>query len=71
MLSQCDSKGEENPVAKCSRKFLPREERCSTGEKECLAMQMMNVLAYCYRPGTSMMGFLQVAVLQCFERCIC
>eukprot|EP00731_Ephydatia_muelleri_P012182 Em0006g1076a len=33
-------------------------------------MQMMNVLAYCYRPGSSMMGFLQVAVLQCFERCI-
>ena len=31
-----------------------------------LAMQMMNVLAYCYRPGTLMMGFLQVVFLQCF-----
>ena len=39
VLSQCDSKGEEHPVAYYSRKFLPREERYSTVEKECLAIK--------------------------------
>ena len=40
VLSQCDSKGEEHPVAYYSRKFLPREERYSTVEKECLAIKL-------------------------------
>ena len=29
------------------------------------SMQMMNVLAYCYRSGTLMMGFLQVNLTKC------
>eukprot|EP00731_Ephydatia_muelleri_P002369 Em0001g2369a len=40
VLSQCDSKGEKHPVAYYSRKFLPREERYSTVEKECLAIKL-------------------------------
>ena len=40
VISQCDSKGEEHTVAYYSRKFLPREERYSTVEKECLAIKL-------------------------------
>ena len=40
VLSQWDSKGEEHPVAYYNRKFLPREERYSTVEKECMAIKL-------------------------------
>ena len=40
VLSQCGPDGEEHPVAYYSRKFLPREERYSTVEKECLAIKL-------------------------------
>ena len=40
VLSQEDSEGEEHPVAYFSRKLLPREERYSTVEKECLAIKL-------------------------------
>ena len=40
VLSQCSKEGEEHPVAFYSRKLLPREERYSTVEKECLAIKL-------------------------------
>ena len=39
-ISQIDSEGEEHPVGYFSRKLLPREERYSTVEKECLAIKL-------------------------------
>ena len=40
VLSQRSSDGEEHPVTYYSRKLLPREERYSTIEKECLAIKL-------------------------------
>ena len=40
VLSQENLEGEEHPIAYFSRKFLPREERYSTVEKECLAIKL-------------------------------
>ena len=40
VLSQCDDQGQEHPVAYFSKKLLPREERYSTIEKECLAIKL-------------------------------
>ena len=40
VLSQVDDVGEEHPNAFFSRKLLPREERYSTVEKECLAIKL-------------------------------
>ena len=40
VLSQCDDEGMEHPVAYFSKKLLPREERYSTVEKECLAIRL-------------------------------
>ena len=40
VLSQCDEAGDEHPVAYFSRKLLPREQRYSTVEKECLAIKL-------------------------------
>ncbi len=40
VLSQRDTDGYDHPVAYYSRKFLPREERYSTIEKECLAIKL-------------------------------
>ena len=40
MLSQKNDEGHDHPVAYYSRKFLPREERYSTIEKECLAIKL-------------------------------
>ena len=40
VLTQREDNGEEHPVAYFSRKFLPREERYSTVEKECLAIKL-------------------------------
>lgn len=39
VLSQCDEQGQDHPVAFYSRKLLPREEKYSTVEKECLAIK--------------------------------
>ena len=40
VLSQYDDEGQERPVAFYSRKLLPREERYSVVEKECLAIKL-------------------------------
>ena len=40
VLSQQMSNVEEHPIAYYSRKLLPREERYSTVEKECLAVKL-------------------------------
>ena len=40
VLSQYDDKGQERPIAFYSRKLLPREERYSVVEKECLAIKL-------------------------------
>ena len=40
VLSQCDDEGMEHHVAYFSKKLLPREERYSTVEKECLAIKL-------------------------------
>eukprot|EP00731_Ephydatia_muelleri_P003215 Em0001g3215a len=40
VLSQRDDRGSDHPVSYYSRKLLPREERYSTIEKECLAIKM-------------------------------
>ena len=40
VLSQLSDDGEEHPVGYFSRKLLPREERYSTVEKECLAIRL-------------------------------
>ena len=40
VLSQLDESGADHPVAYFSRKLLPREERYSTVEKECLAIKL-------------------------------
>lgn len=40
VLSQVDETGVEHPIAFFSKKLLPREERYSTVEKECLAIKL-------------------------------
>ena len=40
VLSQLDDAGQDRPVAYFSRKLLPREEKYSTVEKECLAVKL-------------------------------
>ena len=40
VLSQVDQEGIEHPVAYFSQKLLPREEKYSTVEKECLAIKL-------------------------------
>ena len=40
VLSQLDESGADHPVAYFSCKVLPREERYSTVEKECLAVKL-------------------------------
>ena len=40
VLSQLDADGLDHPVAYYSRKVMPREEKYSTVEKECLAIRL-------------------------------
>ena len=40
VLSQLDEEGKDRPVAYYSRKLLPREQRYSTIEQECLAIKL-------------------------------
>ncbi len=40
VLSQMDDQGEEHAIAYFSRKRLPREQRYSTVEQECLAIKL-------------------------------
>ena len=40
VLSQVDDDGQDHPVAYYSRKLLPREQRYSTVEQECLAIKL-------------------------------
>ena len=41
VLSQLDEEGNDYPLAYFSRKLLPREQRYSTVEKECLAINFL------------------------------
>ena len=40
VLNQLDEDGNDHPISYFSRKLLPREERYSTVEKECLAIKL-------------------------------
>ena len=40
VLSQLDDEGNDRPIAYYSHKLLPREEKYSTVEKECLAFKL-------------------------------
>ena len=40
MLSHLDDEGKNHPIASSGRKLLPREERYSTSEKECLSIKL-------------------------------
>ena len=46
VLSQLDDTGHERPVTYFSRKLLPREEKCATVEKECLAIKLAILRVY-------------------------
>jgi len=46
VLSQLDDVGLDHPVAYFSRKLLPREQKFSTIEKECLAIKL-GIEAFC------------------------
>lgn len=41
VLSQSTENGTDRPVAYFSKKLLVREEKYSTGEKECLAIRLV------------------------------
>ena len=53
VLSQLDDEGNDHPVAFFSRKLLPREEKYSTIEKECLAIKLAVHAFRVYLLGTS------------------
>ncbi len=53
VFSQVDEKGEEHPLAYFSRKLLPREERYSTIEKECLSIKLAIQAFRVYLQGTA------------------
>ena len=40
VLSQVDDDGQDHPVAYYNQKLLPREQRYSTVEQECLAIKL-------------------------------
>ena len=52
VLSQTDDDGNDHPVAYFSRKLLPREEKYSTVEKECLAIKLGTTAFKAYLLGT-------------------
>ena len=51
VLSQVNDEGQDHPVAYFSRKLLPREEKYSTIEKECLAIKLSVQIFHVYLMG--------------------
>ena len=55
VLSQIDDTGSDHPVAYYSKKLLPREQRYSTIEKECLAIKLATQAFRVYLLGTDLL----------------
>ena len=68
MLSQLDSDGEEHPIAYFSRKLLPREEKYSMVEKECLAIKLACQFFRVYLLGRSFVVQTDHRVLEWLDR---
>ena len=68
VLSPYDEEGIDHPVAFFSRKLLPREQRCSSVEKECLAIKLGTQVFRVYLLGRAFTIQTDHRVLQWLDR---